>query len=565
MSAAAEHPPRAAVEPTERSPHRGPQLLLGRGMNLGPYSTRFPTEHRTLLHLLRAQAVERGDDTWLVFDGRERMTYAEAQVAVNGVAHALIESVGAGGHVALLLRNQIEFMPAFLGAMAAGGAAVPLNAESRGPLLEFVIAKSDASTMVARVDLLDRLVELDSLGDVRLVVACGDGDVPERIHGAPVMHWEDWLAGRPASGARELPAGWDTALIQFTSGTTGQSKGVVYPHQFLYFYSSLECDSLGHSAEDVLTTPLPLCHAGALNIIACSALQVGAVAHLKSHFSARSYWTQVAEDGATFGIIFGPMAAILMKTVPKAPEHRMRRMFCVPFPPGGEEFERRYDVKLLWQGYGMTEIMPHPMASHVEEGVPFDTMGHPVSWMEYGAVDEHDRLLPAGEVGQLVYRSLLPDAMAREYYKAPEATVEAFRNSMFHTGDLGFIDEEGRVHYRGRKQDRIRRRGENISAAELEFVALSHPDILEAAAYGVPAELGENEVKLDVIVRGCGASLEELHAWLVTKLPRFMVPRYLEQHDVFPKTPSERVEKFKLAAEGLQERPGLRSFEPPPR
>jgi crotonobetaine/carnitine-CoA ligase len=548
--------------PVAHIPHAGAQLLRGRGMALGPYSTRFPTEQRTLLHLLRAQAEERGDQAWLVFDGRERLSYAQAQDNVNAVAHALLDTVGAQGHVALLLRNQMEFIPAFLGAMAAGGAAVPLNSEARGPLLEFTIAKSDACAIVVRVDLLDRLAELDSLGEVKLVVACGEGAVPDDVHGAPVVRWDDWLSGRPTSPARELPAGWDTALIMFTSGTTGQSKGVVYPHQFLYFYSSLECDSLGHTSEDVLTTPLPLCHAAALNIVTFSALQVGAVAHLKSRFSAKSYWTEVAEDGATFGIIFGPMAAILMKTAEHVPEHHMRRMFCVPAPPEAEEFERRYGVEILWQGYGMTEIMPHPMAGHVEAGVPFDTLGHPVSWMEYGAVDEHDQLLPAGETGQLVYRSLLPNAMAREYYKAPEATVEAFRNFMFHTGDLGFVDDDGRVHYLGRQQDRIRHRGENVSAAELEFVALRHPDILEAAAYGVPAELGEHDVKLDVIVRANSATLEELHAWLVTKLPRYMVPRYIERRDTFPKTPSERIEKFRLAAEGVEDRAELRVFEP---
>jgi crotonobetaine/carnitine-CoA ligase len=526
---------------------------------------RFPTEERTLLHLLRAQASERGEHTWIVIDGRERITYAEAQLAVNAVAHALIDSVGAAGNVALLLRNQIEFMPAFLGAMAACGAAVPLNAEARGPLLEYVIAKSDASVIVVRDDLVERLSELDSLGSVRLVVICGDGPAPNAIHGIAAVRWRDWLAGRPSFAPRPLPAGWDVALIMFTSGTTGHAKGVVCPHQFLFLYSSLECDSIEHDAEDVLTAPLPLHHAAALHIVTCSALQVGATAHLKTRFSARSYWSEVAEDGATFGIIFGPMAAILMKTAPRAPEHRMRRLFCVPFPPEGEKFERRYGVKLLWQGYGMTEIMPHPMAAESEPGVPYDTLGHPVSWMEYGAVDERDRVLGPGETGELVYRSLLPDAMAREYYKAPEATVEAFRNFMFHTGDVGFVDEQGRVHYLGRRQDRIRRRGENVSALEVEFVALTHPDILEAAAYAVPAEIGEHEVKLDVVLRDRTVTLDELHAWLVIKLPRYMVPRYLERRDGFPKTPSQRVEKFKLAGEGVDPRPTLAVFDPPAR
>jgi carnitine-CoA ligase len=553
-----------AVEDT-RVDTSGPRLRRGRGTDLGPYSNRFASEQRTLLHVLAAQAHKRGDETWLIFDGRERMTYAQAQAQVNRVAHAVIETGCAGGNIALLLRNQIEFMPALLGAMAAGAASVPLNADSRGPLLELVLARSDARAVIARTDLLERLVELDSLGEVRLVVACGKGDLPAAIHGAPVVGWDDWLAAQPETAARELPHSREVALIQFTSGTTGRSKGVVYPHHFLYLYSSLECDSLGHAADDVLTTPLPLYHAGALHIVACSALHAGAVGHLKSRFSARAFWDEVAADGATFGIIFGPMAAILMKTVPRAGAHAMRRMFCVPFPPDGEEFERRFGVKLLWQGYGMTEIMPHPMSPEVEPGVPYDTVGHPVSWMEYGAVDDQDRLLGAGEIGQLVYRPLLADAMAREYYREPEATAAAFRNLMFHTGDLGFLDEDGRVHYVGRQQDRIRHRGESISAVELEFVALGHPDVLEAAAYAVPADLGEDDVKLDVIVRAGGATLEELHAWMVSRLPRYMVPHYLERRTSFPKTPSERIEKFKLAAEGVDARSGLRVFEPPPR
>ena len=123
----------------------------------------------------------------------------------------------------------------------------------------------------------------------------------------------------------------------------------------------------------------------------------------------------------------------------------------------------------------------------MEPDVPYDTVGHAVEWFDYGAVDEHDRLLGPDEVGQLVYRCNLTDGMARGYYKNPQATAEAFRNGVFHTGDVGTVDAQGRVHYRGRLQDRIRRRGENISAAELEFIALSHPAIVEAAAFGVPA------------------------------------------------------------------------------
>jgi crotonobetaine/carnitine-CoA ligase len=171
-------------------------------------------------------------------------------------------------------------------------------------------------------------------------------------------------------------------------------------------------------------------------------------------------------------------------------------------------------------------------------------------WMDYGVVDEHDALLPPGEVGELVFRPLLPHGMVDGYYGDPEATVDAFFNFMFHTGDLATVDEEGLLHYRGRKTERIRVRGENVSAGEVEFVALGHPAVVEAAAYGVAAEIGEQDVKLDVVARG-DLDLAALHAWLEDNLPRHMVPRYLERRDSFPKTPSERVQKWRLSGEPL--------------
>jgi crotonobetaine/carnitine-CoA ligase len=242
----------------------------------------------------------------------------------------------------------------------------------------------------------------------------------------------------------------------------------------------------------------------------------------------------------------------------------VRIIYCPPYPPGGDEFQRRFRVKLVWQGFGMTEIYTHPYFDHPPAGVSTDTVGHPVAWMDYGVVDTHDLMLPTGETGELVFRPLLTDAMARGYYREPEATVEAFRNFMFHTGDLAYLDEAGQVHFVGRKQDRIRRRGENVSAAELENIALGHPAVVEAAAYGVAGEFGEHDVKLDVVCAGQAPSPTDLHGWLAERLPRYMVPRYLEYRDEFPKTPSERVEKYRLRDEGT-DRDAVWEFAPPER
>jgi carnitine-CoA ligase len=535
-------------------------LRPGTGHDFGPRYLRFPLEQRTMLHVLRAQAQERADHPWLIFDSTDALTYAQAWSLANRVAGALDSSVGAGAHVGLYLRNQREFMPVFYGAMLNRGVSVPLNADSRGPLLEDVIDQADVAVIVARPDLVDRLDKLASLHRCRLVVVCADDadEVPSEVCGVPAVAFTDWLADHDDTPPEELPGHHETCLLQFTSGTTGRAKGAIYPHHFLYLYSSTVTDSLDRTPDDVLTTPLPMFHVAALHLMANSAMHAGCTAHLKSRFSASRFWQQVADDGATSGIILGPMAAIVLKATDEVPEHRMEHIWIVP-PIAKDEFEQRFGVTITWQGFGMTEIEPMPMRREMLPDVPLDTLGYAARWMEWGVVDEHDRMVEPGEQGELVFRCLAPYGMAAGYYKRPEATVEAYRNFMFHTGDLASYDSDGLLHFHGRRQERIRRRGENISALELEYVVLTHPAVLEAAAYGVPSPLGEEDVKLDVVL-GDDMPLEQLHAWLVEQLPKFMVPRYLERWESFPKTASERIQKFKLSEAGF-DRPEVIDFE----
>lgn len=533
----------------------GVGLYRGVGHDLGPQYLARPLEERSMLRVLADRAQDRADHPWLVFDSEHTLTYREAYELTNQIAGAITADVGAGAHVALFLRNQPEFLPTFYGAMTADGVAVPLNAESRGPLLHDVIGQSEARLLVTRSDLLDRLEALHDLQQVELVVVVGPGACPERVGGVPTIGWDRWLEGHSAAPPDTLPT-WDqTCLLQFTSGTTGRAKGAIYSHHFLYLYSATVTDALERSAHDVLTTPLPLYHVAALHLISNSVMHAGATAHLKSRFSASRFFEQAAADGATGGIILGPMAAMVLKATDTVPNHRLDHLWIVP-PIQKDEFEARFGVRVLWQGYAMTEIEPMPMRKEMLPDVPMDTIGYVARWMDWGVVDDHDRLLPPGEKGELVFRCLLPHGMCTGYYGQPDVTAHTFRNFLFHTGDLASYDEDGLVHFHGRLQERIRRRGENISASELEFVVLDHPDVLEAAAYGVPSPLGEEDVKLDVVVRGA-FDPDRFEGWLADNLPRFMIPRYLEVRDSFPKTPSERVQKHHLKQEGV-ERPEVR-------
>jgi crotonobetaine/carnitine-CoA ligase len=515
-----------------------------------------------MLHVLAGQVAGRPDQDWLVFDGRDRLTFRQGQQRAYQFATAAQAAGFPSPRVALLLRNQHEFIPAFFGAQAAGGFSVPLNPELRGPLLETLLARCGAQILVVREDLVGVLRAAPSLAQVGLVLVCGEVPPEEAVHGVPLRSFERWLDGHAATPPPSLPKPSDLAALVFTSGTSGGSKAVAWSHHYQYFSSSTICESLGHGPHDVLSTPLQMCHIAGLQVFANSALHAGCTAHMKSSFSAARWWDEIAADKATFAMLMGQMVEMILTRVPAAPPHQLDNVYILPQPARRAEFEDRYGTKVIWQGWGMTEIFPHVPSKVRLEGVGDDTIGPPPSWVDFGVVDDDDRMLGPGELGQLAYRPLIPYAMASGYYGDTAATSAAFRNFMFHTGDLGYYDESGYMHFVMRNQDAIRRRGENVSAVELENIARRHPRVGDAAAYAVPSPIGEHEVKLDVLsADDLPVDLGQFHQWLAEQLPRFMVPRYLEQRKSFPKTPSQRVEKYKLALDPVN-RPEVREFEP---
>src|SRR5689334_14441115 len=208
-------------------------LLRGQGLDLGPYALRYPEHERTMLRVIADRASTHGDKDWLVFDGADRLTFGTGWREICRVGHALDrDGFEPGAHAGLMLRNQTEFLPAFYGAQVRGGVSIPLNADSRGPLLQAVIEHSDIEVLFARTDLLERLEAVDGLGRVRLVVAVGPDELHGTLHGAAVIRWEEWLAGLPDDHAWPFPASHAPSTIQYTSGTTARQKGAVYTHNF---------------------------------------------------------------------------------------------------------------------------------------------------------------------------------------------------------------------------------------------------------------------------------------------------------------------------------------------
>jgi crotonobetaine/carnitine-CoA ligase len=236
---------------------------------------------------------------------------------------------------------------------------------------------------------------------------------------------------------------------------------------------------------------------------------------------------------------------------PDDADNPVRLAWGVPMPAWRREFEERFSLRLL-HCYGLTDgAMPCWEDPDADE--PHGSCGKAQPPYELRIADDFDREVEPGTVGEILIRPLEPDVVMQGYWGMPEATLKTFQNLWLHTGDLGRMDEDGHLFFEGRKKDAIRRRGENISAWEIEEVLLSHPAIAEGVAIGVPSELTEEDVKVCIVLRA-GESLtpEEVREYCRPRMARFMVPEHVEFLDEIPKTPTGKPEKYKLIARHVE-------------
>jgi crotonobetaine/carnitine-CoA ligase len=302
----------------------------------------------------------------------------------------------------------------------------------------------------------------------------------------------------------------------------------------------------------VLYNAFPLYHANARYNTVLTAMIVDGTAVLRDRFSVSGFWDVCRAEGVT---AFNYMGAVLMMlhkqpTQPDDADNPVRRAFGAPAPVEiFDDFQRRFGVQLV-EVYGSTELGIATMNT-VEE-FRLGSCGRAAPSYEIEIHDEHDERCPPGVTGEIVARSRQPHAMFEEYVGMADATVAAFRNQWFHTGDRGRIDGDGYVYYVDRMKDCIRRRGENISSWEVERSIATSDGVAEVAVVGVPSELTEEEVLAVVVVRpGTTLTPERLLDHCQQRLPHFAVPRYVRFVDELPKTPSQRVEKYKLRSEGV--------------
>jgi carnitine-CoA ligase len=530
------------------------------------WSQLFAPPDRNLPAMLTRQA-ERFAQKPLVTAGETTWTYAETYEAAARCAGALrTAGIEPGDRVAIICSNRVEFLQIVLGCAWLGAVAVPINIASRGPQLQHILSNCAARLLVMEAAYTENLVLLDpselAIEAIWLIDATGEvrlGEVAsvamprggERIAAAPV---------RPA----------DLALILYTSGTTGPSKGVCCPQAQYFWWAVNTASLLQLCADDVLCTSLPLFHTNALNTF-YQALLIGSSVRFEQRFSASRFFASLAQHRATVTYLLGAMVPILLSRPRCAEEaaHTVRIALAPGVPPQFHgEFEQRTGIRLL-DGWGSTETN-FVLGTTVEHQKP-GWMGPVFDGFQARVVDEQDNEIADETAGELVVRSDDPFAFATGYFRAPEKTVEAWRNLWFHTGDRVVRRSDGYFRFVDRLKDAIRRRGENISSFEVEQVLLSHAAVANAAAFPVRSPLAEDEVMAAVMLHpGHWLTEAELIAFCKPRLPYFAVPRYLEFVRELPTTESGKVQKYKLRERGVTEKTwdreaDSRTRQPPPR
>jgi carnitine-CoA ligase len=510
--------------------------------------------------LLEKQAIRYRDKVCLTYiDSGEQYTYDEFNKAVNRLANGLRRlGVEKGDYVATMIRNRCEHLIVWFALCKLGAVEAIMNNTFVGEPLARLLNLTETKFLITEDVCLDAVVgvagSLNYLEKVILIDGLERGK--EALDRFEVLDYQGVLSDDCTNPPSVVVDDAEVMMLQPTSGTTGFSKACMISHRYAISYAAHVNLILEMTDQDVSYTFVPLFHGAGRFCDVLPTLMIGGRVTLRSKFSLSKFWPEVVECGATFFIGMGSVQALLWKAEPRPEEtmHKVRITWCFPEPVAQDDFEGRFKVKLL------------PASGHYSEtfcGMPIvhrygDPGGIVRSCWEAKIMDEHDEELPDTEVGQLCLRPQEPGLMAAGYFGQPEATLAAWRNLWFHTGDLGKFDEEGYFHFLGRMGDGIRVKGENVSALEVESLYLNIPEVKECAAIGVPSDLGEEDVKvfIELSPEAGGEKAEwetRLMEWGQVNMNKFMAPRYLEVVDEFEVTETGKIKKKVLLKKHLEQ------------
>ncbi|MFL5909980.1 MAG: long-chain-fatty-acid--CoA ligase [Gaiellaceae bacterium] len=474
---------------------------------------------------------------------RDRSTTQRNRTAVSAASP---EGLRPGQTVAVQLPNVPQFLFAYFGILKAGLVMVPLNPLLRAPEVAYHLSDSDTALLITFDAYSTEATEAArQVGGIPVyMVSSGASTLPEGIRSF------DELYRSPDSTEIAATSADDTAVLLYTSGTTGRPKGAELTHFQMYMACAVGGEAFGYRPEDVSLTVLPLFHVFGLSSTLNVAIRYGGSVVLLPRFEAAAALEALERRRCT--VICGVPTmyiALLHADVAGRDLSALRVGVSGGASIPGEVirgFEEKFPGVVILEGYGLSETVALATFNRSAEDRRVLSIGKPMWGVDIRIVDEEDRELPPGpeHVGELVMRG---HNVMKGYYKNPEATAEALRGGWFRTGDLAYRDSDGFLFIVDRKKDLVIRGGFNVYPREIEEVLHQHPDVTEAAVVGRPDErLGEEVVAYVTVRAGASTDPAELIEFCKQRLAAYKYPRAVHLLDELPRNATGKVLKTEL-------------------
>jgi len=496
------------------------------------------TPETTFRAILAERARSDPDHPYMIWDGGS-LSIGQLHASANRLANALAaRGLKRGDVVALMMDQHADHIVALFACAMIGLVRTSINVSAKGDYLSLLLADAKPDLLIAENRYRPVLAEGLGATPVRDVIWRHDGAGQHLDELAPL------IAGGSDAPVTSPIHPDDPLVINYTSGTTGAPKKFSRSDRVVRI-GSIGCLIISEAKPgDVWLFWEPLYHGSGHQTVFAAVMEKVTLA-LVPRFSASQFWDQARAFGATKIHYIGGVLPILLKQSARADDrqHAVSVAWGAGSPPDiAEEFARRFGVRVN-EGYGLSEVANYVT---INVGGPRGSIGRPLPWFMVRIVDETEQDVPVGAVGEIVVKGKTEGCTSVSLNAVPTTTSDGW----IKTGDLGRVDADGYVFFEGRKSDSLRRRGENVSAWEVERIIARHPAIEECALIGVDSGLGSGDDDLKIFIKlKPGEALDELELikWCEERMPYFQVPRYVERIDEFPKTPSQRIRKAELS------------------
>ncbi len=495
----------------------------------------YPQHKGTLSSLLESRTHKNPEKECLLFENKRSWSWKEFYSWVAGLSHFLLKKqIQKGARIVTILPNSDLSVALYFAINDQGAINVPLNPDLITDEYTYLLNHVEASLVIVSEDLKEKISKIISPSKILVV--------------------DDELYTLRAQSLSNLAQAEDTGLILYTSGTTGFPKGVMHSQKSSVMAGEAFVERMDLQPLDRILCILPLFHINALFYSMMGSFNAGATLIINQKFSASKFWSLACETKATQVNIIAAIGNILAqrKRSEWRSDHSLKKIYGAPVTSNiSQVFTNEFKVPLILEGYGMTEI-PGALNNQINGKSKLGTMGvealHPdpkIKLTEVKIIDDEENEIPQGETGELIVKTPL---LMQGYYKDPVQTKNSFtKEGWFKTGDYVLKDSEGFYVFSSRKKDIIRKKGENISGAEIDRIISTCPHVLEVATIGVASQLGEEEILVAVVKEELSSLTEEdIRNWCEQKLPRHKWPRYVTFVKELPHTPTQRVAKFKL-------------------